>query len=65
MLRDISVAKSFATDQAGDLARGRYQRLLDEVAPDHVHIMVDGRIVASGGMELAAQLESDGYEAFR
>ena len=42
-----------------------YQRLLDEVAPDHVHIMVDGRIVASGGMELAAQLESDGYEAFR
>ena len=42
-----------------------YQRLLDEVAPDHVHIMVEGRIVASGGMELAAQLESDGYEAFR
>ncbi len=42
-----------------------YQRLLDELAPDHVHIMVDGRIVASGGLELAAQLEQDGYEAFR
>jgi Fe-S cluster assembly ATP-binding protein len=42
-----------------------YQRLLDEVQPDHVHILVDGRIVASGGMELAAQLELDGYEAFR
>jgi Fe-S cluster assembly ATP-binding protein len=42
-----------------------YQRLLDEVQPDHVHILVDGRIVASGGMELAAQLERDGYEAFR
>jgi Fe-S cluster assembly ATP-binding protein len=42
-----------------------YQRLLDELAPDHVHILVDGRIVASGGMELAEQLESDGYEAFR
>ena len=42
-----------------------YQRLLDELAPDHVHIMVDGRIVASGGMELAEQLERDGYEAFR
>ena len=42
-----------------------YQRLLDEVAPDHVHIMVEGRIVASGGMELAAQLERDGYEAFK
>jgi Fe-S cluster assembly ATP-binding protein len=42
-----------------------YQRLLDELAPDYVHILVDGRIVASGGMELAAELERDGYEAFR
>ncbi|MEL6890379.1 MAG: Fe-S cluster assembly ATPase SufC [Actinomycetota bacterium] len=42
-----------------------YQRLLDEVAPDHVHILVDGRIVTSGGMELAEQLERDGYESFR
>ena len=42
-----------------------YQRLLDELQPDHVHIMVDGRIVASGGMELAAQLEAHGYESFR
>ena len=42
-----------------------YQRLLDEVQPDHVHILVNGRIVASGGMELAAQLERNGYEAFR
>ena len=39
-----------------------YQRLLDEVKPDHIHILVDGRIVASGGMELAEQLERDGYE---
>ena len=42
-----------------------YQRLLDEVTPDHIHILVDGRIVASGGMELAEQLERDGYEAFK
>ena len=42
-----------------------YQRLLDEVTPDHVHILVDGRIVASGGMELAEQLERDGNDAFR
>ena len=42
-----------------------YQRLLDELQPDFVHIMIDGRIVKSGGMELAAQLERDGYEAFR
>jgi Fe-S cluster assembly ATP-binding protein len=42
-----------------------YQRLLDEVQPDHVHIMVGGQIVASGGMELARELEANGYEAFR
>ncbi len=42
-----------------------YQRLLDELAPDKVHVMIDGRIVASGGMELAEELERGGYEAFR
>jgi Fe-S cluster assembly ATP-binding protein len=42
-----------------------YQRLLNELAPDVVHILVGGRIVASGGMELAEQLERDGYESFR
>ena len=42
-----------------------YQRLLDEVSPDHVHVLIDGRIVASGGMELVEHLERDGYEAFR
>ena len=49
----------------GILLITHYQRLLDELQPSHVHIMVHGRIVASGGMELAAQLERDGYEAFR
>ena len=42
-----------------------YQRLLDELTPDHIHILVDGRIVAAGGMELAEQLERDGYESFK
>jgi Fe-S cluster assembly ATP-binding protein len=42
-----------------------YQRLLDEIRPDRIHILVDGRIVASGGPELAEVLERDGYEAFR
>ena len=41
------------------------QRLLDEVTPDYVHILVDGRIVATGGMDLAAQLEKNGDDAFR
>ncbi len=42
-----------------------YQRLLDYITPDHVHVLVDGRIVRSGGPELARQLEEEGYEAFR
>ena len=42
-----------------------YQRLLDELAPDHVHVLMDGRIVTSGGMEIAETLERDGYEAYR
>ena len=39
-----------------------YQRILDYIEPDKVHIVVDGRIVQSGGKELAHRLESEGYE---
>jgi len=42
-----------------------YQRLLNYIQPDHVHVMVEGRIVRSGGPELAEDLESEGYEQFR
>jgi Fe-S cluster assembly ATP-binding protein len=42
-----------------------YQRLLDLLPPDHVHLLVDGRIVASGGPELARRLEAEGYESWR
>ena len=42
-----------------------YQRLLDEVQPDMVHIMLDGRIVESGGMDLVRKLEVEGYESYR
>ncbi len=49
----------------GLLVVTHYQRLLDELQPSHVHLLVDGRIVASGGMELASQLETEGYEAWR
>ena len=48
----------------GVLAITHYNRLLEELLPDRVHILVKGRIVASGGRELADQLERDGYEAF-
>lgn len=42
-----------------------YQRLLDELRPDVIHVMIDGRIVKSGGMEIAETLEVSGYESFR
>ncbi len=42
-----------------------YQRLLNYIQPDYVHVMVKGQIVRSGGPELAEDLESDGYEQFR
>lgn len=41
-----------------------YQRLLDYIRPDRVHVLVDGRIVDSGGPELALQLEKDGYDRY-
>ncbi len=39
-----------------------YQRLLDYIKPDYVHVMIDGKIVESGGAELALALEKEGYE---
>jgi Fe-S cluster assembly ATP-binding protein len=39
-----------------------YQRLLDYIIPDYVHVIADGRIVKSGGRELALELEAKGYE---
>jgi Fe-S cluster assembly ATP-binding protein len=48
----------------GVLAITHYQRLLDELTPDVVHVFVKGRIVASGGPELARELERTGYEPY-
>ncbi|MGH9272712.1 MAG: Fe-S cluster assembly ATPase SufC [Ilumatobacteraceae bacterium] len=48
----------------GVLAITHYNRLLAELHPDVVHILIRGRIVAEGGPELADQLEADGYGAF-
>ncbi|EKE43517.1 hypothetical protein OCGS_2249 [Oceaniovalibus guishaninsula JLT2003] len=45
----------------GFLVITHYQRLLDHIAPDFVHIMADGRIVKSGGPELALEVEKNGY----
>ena len=42
-----------------------YQRILNYIEPDYVHIMMDGRIVESGGPELAIKLEEKGYDWLR
>jgi Fe-S cluster assembly ATP-binding protein len=51
--------------ERGFLIITHYQRLLDHVTPHHVHVFMDGRVLVSGGPELAQTLEADGYDAFR
>ncbi len=41
-----------------------YQRLLDHIKPDHVHVLIKGKIVQSGGYELVKRIEENGYESF-
>ncbi len=48
--------------ERGMLLITHYQRLLDYIKPDHVHVMAEGKIVRSGGPELALELEANGYE---
>ena len=48
----------------GALVITHYQRILDHITPDFVHVFVDGRIVEEGGPELAHKLEAKGYDAY-
>ena len=50
--------------ERGFLVITHYQRLLEYIVPDYVHVLVNGQIVKSGGKELALELEENGYEAF-
>jgi len=65
-LRAVARRVEAATEEdgLGVLAITHYNRLLTELKADHVHIMVRGRIQASGGPELAEHLEDEGYAAF-
>jgi Fe-S cluster assembly ATP-binding protein len=70
-LRDCARRVEDLTNEAGPhgeplgaLVITHYNRLLEALRPDRIHILVKGRIVASGGPELADQLERDGYAAF-
>ena len=47
--------------ELSDVLITHYQRLLDYIKPDYVHVMSDGKIVRSGGPELALELEKEGY----
>jgi len=49
----------------GILLITHYRRILSHLSPDVVHVLMNGRIVVSGGVELAEQLEREGFEAFR
>ena len=56
--------KELVGPEMGALIITHYQRILNYVQPDFVHVFVDGRIVEEGGPELAHKLEAEGYEAF-
>jgi Fe-S cluster assembly ATP-binding protein len=51
--------------EMGTLVVTHYVKLLEELRPDHVHVLVDGRVVHSGDAGLAAQIEVEGYEPWR
>ncbi|MEX0663445.1 MAG: Fe-S cluster assembly ATPase SufC [Acidimicrobiia bacterium] len=63
-LRDVArrIETMTKDDDLGVLAITHYAQLLTELRPDHVHILMGGRVVRSGGPELAQQLEGTGYE---
>jgi Fe-S cluster assembly ATP-binding protein len=54
-----------ARPDLGVLVVTHYHRILDQLSPDVVHLLVEGRIATSGGPELAVQIEQEGYEAWR
>lgn len=52
------------TDHCGFIIITHYNRILSYVKPDHVHVLVNGKLVASGGRDLAEQLERKGYDSY-
>jgi Fe-S cluster assembly ATP-binding protein len=67
-LREVSAGIAEVRTERPELAIltiTHYQRLLEHLVPDAVHVLVDGRIVADGGPDLAREVEARGFEAFR
>ena len=61
-LKVVSDGINSISPTAGCLLITHYQRLLDHVKPNFVHVMIDGKIAKTGGPELALELESRGYD---
>jgi Fe-S cluster assembly ATP-binding protein len=56
--------KDLVSPEMGALVITHYQRILEYITPDFVHVFIDGRIVEEGGPELAHKLEAEGYERY-
>ena len=65
-VREVAAAvETMRSPGLGVLLITHYSRILRYMAPDRVHVMASGRVIRSGGMDLAGPLESGGYEAIR
>ena len=59
------MVETLRSSSLGVLVITHYSRILRYMNPDRVHVLVDGRVVESGGPEIAERLESEGYAAVR
>ncbi|MDH5422267.1 MAG: ATP-binding cassette domain-containing protein, partial [Acidimicrobiia bacterium] len=65
-VREVAGAvEAMRSPEVGIVLITHYSRILRYLSADRIHVMMEGRIIESGGPELAAQLEAGGYEAFR
>ena len=64
LLSYLSIINNLRNNTSSFLIITHYQRLLDQIAPDYVHVMANGKIVKSGGKSIAEEIESSGYKKF-
>ena len=65
-VREVAaLVEAARSDSLGVLVITHYSRILNYMSPDKIHVMIDGRVVRSGGREVADQLEASGYEKLR
>lgn len=65
-IRDVyETVQKLSTEKNAVLVITHYSKILEYIKPDHVHVLVDGKIAASGSLELAEQIEAMGYDGFK